>query len=459
MSLSNPAPQPGPVIDVAQAIDDGPVTRFQVGTFVLCSLVALIDGLDSQSIAVTGPAIADQLHLARAALGPVFAAGLLGAMIGALTFGPLADRFGRKIMLVLATVVFATFTLLTAQANSYQTVLAARLAAGIGLGGATPCLLALASEYAPHRRRAALTSLLWSAFPLGTALGAFINGYLLTHFDWQTVFIVGGGLTFVVAAALLAWLPESVRFMAAQGSRHERLRAVLRRIRPELPSDARFAPPTARAAGAPLKQLFTQGRAAGTLLLWVPFFTAFAVLAITVVWTPLLLRDHGIALGQASTAIGINSLGSLIGMASAGWLMERFGAARVIVPALVLGGLATALQGHAAASMHDVLIVTGLAGLFMGIGASGAIALASLTYPTVMRSSGLGWAMGMGRFGQVLAPLLAAGLTARGADGVALFHVFGVAPVVGALAVFAMRWASRSPAPQDERAATLGSMA
>ena len=166
----------GKVINVNRLIDDGPVRPFQVFAISLCALVAFLDGADTQSIAVAAPIIADNLKLTRAALGPLFSAALLGAAIGALTFGPLGDRFGRKRMLVLATIIFGIFTLATALATSYESLLAIRFAAGIGLGGATPCFLALASEFSPGRRRAMVASLIWAAFPLGGSIGGFEIG-------------------------------------------------------------------------------------------------------------------------------------------------------------------------------------------------------------------------------------------------------------------------------------------
>ncbi|PWT92174.1 MAG: hypothetical protein C5B56_02700 [Proteobacteria bacterium] len=425
-------------IDVTRIIDDRPINQFQVLAIALCALVAFLDGVDTQSIAVAAPIIADNLKLTRAALGPMFSAALLGAAVGALTFGPLGDRFGRKRMLIVATLIFAVFTLATPLAGSYESLLAVRLAAGIGLGGATPCFIALASEFAPARRRAMVASLIWAAFPLGGTIGGFANSYILTNFGWQAIFWVGGVLPIVVAAALLMWLPESLRFLIATGGHREQVAMIIRKLDPDVPSDARFVSDEVQIEGAPLKQLFANGRAAGTILLWVPFFTAFGTLALAVVWTPLLLRDNGISPAQASIVIGVHGIGALIGMGSAGRLMERFGSAPVLCPALALGAIVTTTLGYAATSVTAMSVALFLIGLFVGLGASGAIALAALRYPTAIRSSGVGWAMGMGRFGQVLAPLLASALVAASWSNIHLFLIVGLAPLCGALAILAL---------------------
>ena len=425
-------------VDVRRVIDDGAVTAFQVRAIVLCSLVAFLDGLDSQSIAVAGPIIADLIGLQRSALGPIFSAGVLGAMLGALTFGPLGDRFGRKRVLVASAVIFGVFTILTAYSGSYALLLATRFVAGIGLGGAVPCYIALSSEYAPRRRRAMVASLIWAAFPLGVSLGSFLNAAILVEFGWQALFLIGGALPIILALALTIWLPESIRFMIAAGADPERIGAIVARIRPGTPAGTRYVNDEERIAGAPLAHLFTDGRAAQTLLLWVPFFMGFGILGIAVVWTPVLMRDHGIPLSQASFVLGIHGLGALVGMASAGRLVEAFGARKVLVPGFLLGAVAVGAMGYAATSVPAMAAALFLVGLLVGAGASGSLALAALTYPTPIRSTGIGWAMGMGRFGQVLAPLLAAAAVAAGWTGTQLFLLFAVAPVLGALAILTL---------------------
>ena len=438
--------QDSDTINVTRAIDDGPFSWFQIGCILLCSLVAFLDGADSQSIAIAGPIIAGLLGLTRAALGPIFSAGLLGAMIGALTFGPLGDRFGRKRMLILATVIFGVFTLLTAYAFSYESLLLTRFLAGLGLGGATPCFIALATEYAPKRRRAMIASLIWAAFPLGVAVGSFANAFIVANYGWQAMFLIGGVLPLLVAVLLMIWVPESIRYLIATKRDPAQVRRTMSRIAPGLPATARFVAEEERLDGVPLKHLFTNGRAVPTLLLWISFIMSFGILAIIVAWAPILLADHGFSPAQAGTAIGLSGIGALLGMASAGRLMERFGATAMLVPALLLGAIATSAVGYAAGSIQLFSAVLVLVGLFVGLGASGSIALAALTYPTAIRSTGVGWAMGMGRFGQVVMPLLTASLTTVGWSGGEIFLAYGLAPLCAALAIFLLRRQSGQPA-------------
>jgi AAHS family 4-hydroxybenzoate transporter-like MFS transporter len=431
------------VVNITRLIDDGPVSPMQIMAMLLCSSVAFLDGVDSQSIAVAAPIIAEKLGLARSALGPIFSAAIFGAMLGALTFGLLGDRFGRKRMLVIATLVFGVFTIATAYASSYEVLLAVRFCAGIGLGGATPCFLALASEYAPKRRRAMVASLIWAAFPLGGIVGGFLNAYILAFADWRTIFLIGGITPLVVALALLAWLPESIRFLLA-GNRHPAQAArIAARIDPTAAGASIVADET-RIAGAPLAQLFADGRALGTVLLWVPFITAFGTLAILTLWTPALLRELGISPAQTSLVIAVQGLGALCGMAGAGRLMERFGPTVVLGAAFVLGTAAVGAIGYVSTSLLTVCVIQLIAAFFVGLGASGAIALAALMYPTALRSSGIGWSMGMGRGGQVGGTLLTGQLVAMGWGSTPVFLAVAIAPLLGAISVLLIRWHGQS---------------
>ncbi|RBP11371.1 AAHS family 4-hydroxybenzoate transporter-like MFS transporter [Roseiarcus fermentans] len=431
---------PAKTINISRAIDEGGFGVFQLRAIALCALVGLFDGIDSQSIAIAAPIIARGLNLSRGSLGPVFSASLLGAMLGALTFGPLGDRFGRKRMLIVATALFSLFTLATAYADSYTGLIAIRFLAGIGLGGATPCFISLATEYAPRRRRATVASLIWAAFPLGGMLGGFVNAVVIASLGWRAMFVIGGVLPLLVAAALLLWLPESARFLLATGRDTAELRRIVARLVPAAPPGARIVADELHVRGVSVARLFAEGRGAATALMWICFFTAFAVLAIVVVWTPLLLNESGLGSSQAALVLGFHGFGALLGVASAGRLMERFGFTNVLGPAFVLGALATGTLGFAAGSIFFVSVAAIFVGVFVGVAASGSIALAAVAYPTAMRSSGVGWAMGAGRLGQVAAPLLASLLVGLAWRGSEIFLAFGVFPLVGALAVVAMGW-------------------
>jgi len=428
-------------IDLPALIDSQPLSRKQILIIGLCSLVALLDGLDTQSIGVAAPLIAKLFNMEKAQLAPIFSAALAGAAIGALTFGPLADRFGRKPFLVLSALVFGVFTFLTALCPDFNTLLACRFAAGLGLGGALPCFVAMSCEFAPKRLRATVVTMTWAAFPLGGMIGGFLNAAVITHYGWQAIFYIGGVLPILVALVLAAALPNSLRQEFASAVGQTRLAGLVEKMFGEpVPPGTRFFTSEVTPEGMPVRHLFTDGRALGTVLLWVPFFMGFGTLTVVVLWTPTLLGMYGIPPAATAQVVAFNGLGAAVGMAMAGGLMQRFGVVKTLAPAFVLGALATVLLGREAASVPLASLFTGLVGLFVGLGVAGAVALASLVYPDAIRSTGAGWAMGMGRIGQAVAPLLAGTLLGLHWSVPDILLVIGMAPAIAAVFILLLRW-------------------
>jgi len=424
-------------LDVTALIDRGDLGGFQLRIVVLCGLVALLDGADTTSIAIAAAAVAGKLGVPMSDFGLIFSAGTLGAMLGAMAFGPLADRFGRKRLLLVTTVIFGVFTLLTAHADTYGHLVTCRLLAGIGLGGATPCFLALVSEYVPSRMRGSAVAALWAAFPLGIMLGGFLNSYLVGAFGWESIFHVGGVLPMLVATILALALPESLQFLLLRRDDAATATAIVNHLAPGAAgTGTRLAITSQQPPGVPVKQLFAEGRAASTLLLWVPFFMAFGGLAVVVFFSPALLRSAGVpAVASAGALVnGFHGLGSLLGMAVAGRLIDRYGPSLTLGTGLLVGAVCTVLLGFGVGTVALAATATALVGLFLGIAGSGSIAIAAVIYPTAIRATGIGWGIGMGRGGQVVLPLIASWLLTRG-DGQNMLLVIAAMLITSIVAV------------------------
>lgn len=443
-------------VNVSRLIDEIPLTRLQLLVFLLSACINLLDGMDSQSIGVAAPFIAAGLGLKLAEFGPIFSAALLGAALGAIGFGALADRVGRKPLLIVAAIVIGVFTLLTAQAPSRTSLILFRFLAGIGLGGATPCFIAMTSEYAPSRYRAAWITVMWAGFPVGGMIGGFTNSLLIPAFGWRAVFYLGGILPLLLAVVLVAVLPESLKFLVVHPHRSAAARHVLRRLGVrDIDSQTLLTADDDRLPGFPMRQVFADGRAIGTLLLWVPFFMGFGILAAAVLWTPSLLRLNGISPAATAFVVAFNGLGACIGQAASGRLVERFGMIPTLVPAFVLGAAATVGLGYGASSVALAATFIGLIGLFIGLGSAGAIALAAILYPTAVRSSGVGLGMAMGRFGQVASPLLAGTLLGLGwrADQIMLAIAAGGLIAAVFVVLFRLRVGENRPIVMTEPSA------
>lgn len=430
-------------LDVAQLIDERDISRVQIITIVLCALVTALDGIDTQSIGAAAPLIAKTLHIAHSQFGLVFSSALFGALVGATVGGPIADRHGRKRLLVISTALFGIFTFITAYAASFQQLLLFRFLAGIALGGALPCFLAMTSEFAPKRLRATLVALMWSCFALGGMMGGFMNGFILHHFGWRDIFHVGGVLPLIVAALVLALMPESLNFLITHGADPRRIQAVLRRMYGDIGSTAtRFVRPEQKLR-APMIYLFAQGRAASTVLLWIPFFLGFGTLAISTLWTPTLLTMSGMAPAVAANLIGIFGLGAFLGNASAGKLLSRFGINLVPVPSFLLGAVAFYAAGHAAGVVPVAAFCLFFTGVFLGLSASSCVVLASTLYPKPILSTGTGWAMGAARLGQVVLPLLLGAMLAAHLTPPQILTFIALAPILGAVALVLLNWQLR----------------
>jgi AAHS family 4-hydroxybenzoate transporter-like MFS transporter len=429
-------------------------TPLQFLVVALCALVGLLDGADTQSIGVAAPFIAASIGLEIGVFGPVFAASQLGAAVGALTFGPLADRFGRKIMLIIAVVIFSALTLGTVSVSSLPVLIAVRFFAGVGLGGATPCFLTLTSDYSPRKQRGMIATIIWSAYPLGAAMGSFMNAYILSHLGWQAIFLIGGGVPLVVAAILLLFLPESVQFLAARGTDSSRIAAILKRMGHSVSQGVIFTVEGKKLAGVPIKHLFADRRGVSTVLLWMIFFLAFATTNVMVMWTPTLLHRNGIAHADTAIVLAFFNLGAFVGMASVGRLVDRFGAPRILLPAFLGAAGSIALLGGASTVTSASTFATSL-GLAIGLGGAGVIAVASLIYPPAIRSTGIGWGMGNARFGQFVSPLLIGGLLTAGFATNQILVAAALFPGLAALVVAILWIASlRTSSVQQPASAT-----
>ncbi len=432
----------------ASFLDGRPLSSLQIRTLILCALVAMLDGNDTQVIGIGAPLIAKALHVAPSAMGWVISGSWLGAAVGAVVLGGMADRFGRKPILIAATLLFGVFTLLTPWAKNLPMLVGVRMLACIGLGGATPCFLSLASEYTPANRRATFVSFVYAAFPLGILLGSLLNGWILSRASWRYMFYFGGAVPVGTALVLLTLLPESIGLLLRRPKSRQAER-ILAAIAPGLSLQAARATlnsfPYARHAGNPM-DLFQNGRTTATLSLWLMLFACFGTAASTV-WLPTILQQNGASPAASAVAASFVGLGSCVGFIIAGRLIDRFGLVRALLGPLVAGAAATAALGVWPGSIGAESVFVMLVGALVGMGVSGGVSLVTLVYPSAMRSTAAGWAMGLGRVGQVSIPGVFAIVLHQGWSTQSIFSALGVMPLVAAAAVLVL--ASALPANVD----------
>jgi AAHS family 4-hydroxybenzoate transporter-like MFS transporter len=426
-------------VDVADFTDAQPVGRFQFQLLLTCAAVLFLDGFDTQAIGYVAPALAKEWGLTKGALGPVFSAGLFGLMIGALVFGPLADRIGRKRIIILSTLAFGLGALVTAFVQDVNTLLLIRFLTGLGLGGAMPNAIALTSEFNPRRRRATMVMIMFCGFSVGAALGGLLAAALIPQFGWRSVFIVGGIAPLLLVPILVLRLPESVRFLALTGRANERVAELLALVAPK----AAFAPSTQFVihepdlAGIPVLHLFRDHRTPVTLLLWVVFFMSLLDLYFLSNWLPTVLNDLGASV-SASAAIGsMLQVGGVVGTFALGSIIDRF-SFRALALVYFMAVFAVGAIGQLGHSVVFVTMAIFAAGFCIVGGQIAANALAAGFYPTSLRATGVGWALGIGRVGSIVGPLIGGALlTAKWSTG-SVFIAAASAALCAAIAAFCL---------------------
>jgi AAHS family 4-hydroxybenzoate transporter-like MFS transporter len=420
-------------IDIPRLIDESPVGSFQIGILLLLGLTVILDGFDVQAIGYIAPAVIRDWGIDRAALGPVFGAGLFGMVVGSLIFSALADRVGRRPILIGATLFFALGTLATAKVSTLSQLELLRFITGLGLGAIMPNAMALAGEYSPRRLRVTLMMLVSCGFTVGALLGGILSATIIPLWGWRGVFLVGGALPLVLAAAMVVALPESMQFLVIRGHHSERIRTWLRQIAPTaaIGPGQTFVVHEQDEGRVPARELFRQGRAPFTLLLWVITFIALVILYFLSNWLPTLATSNGATPSQAVLLGTFVQLGGVIGTLLLGPVIDRIGFLRVLVPSFLVAALAVTLLGRSEIPMPMLFVVAVIAG-FTVVGILPILnALAASAYPTTLRSTGIGWSLGIGRVGAIVGPVLAGILLGLGWPQSTLFLLIG-APAVGA---------------------------
>ncbi len=420
-------------LDIEQIIDGAKLGPLHWRVLILCALVTLLDGYDVQAMGTATPSLASAWHVVPGELRWIITAALIGIAGSALIVSPLGDYFGRRAVLLCSFALVGIATALAATSRTQDELFAWRFLTGIGLGASLPNALALTAEFAPARHRTVLVALMACGISLGAALSGFAAPLLIKLGGWRAVFAAGGIL------AVLAWLPlfglpESLRFLAARrrtryssqdGARIGRL---LEQLDPahHHTQDTTYVVHEAPAGKLSVAELLTPRLAPATVLLWLVFFLNLGLLYLFSSWLPTLLTQSGLPLKTASWISGMFQIGGVVGGFALAWLMQRWGPFVVLsvsyaLTAVALAVLGTKVPDAASTTLLIVIMGNGVVGGQVALNV-----LSATIYPTTARATGVGWALGMGRFGGIIAPLVAGELMAA---GIAIGRLFWLAIV------------------------------
>ena len=439
--------------DIEKLMDGSRLSPLHVRVLILCGLAAFLDGYDVAVMASATPSVAAAWHIHPGDLRWIVTAAVIGIAASALIVSPLGDYFGRRVVLLTSFAVVGVATLMASTANSENELFVWRLLTGIGLGASLPNALALGAEYAPARSRTALVALLACGISLGSASSGLVAPPILDLGGWRALFVTGG------LVALLAWLPlfalpESLRFLTARRRSPEKIGRLLEKLNDSYkyaPGHTFALPEQASSGKLSVSYLLAPRLAPATLLLWLVFFLNLGLLYLMSTWLSTLLNEDGLPLAQALRTAAMFQIGGVVGGFGLAWLMQRWGPYLVLSVSYTLTAGALAMLGtHVSNPVLLVLFI-----LVTGNGINGGQvalnAVSATLYPTAARATGVGWALGVGRFGAIVGPFAAGSLMAA---GIKLGHLFWLAIIptlICAIAVTLLRLAvnrsAASPAP------------
>ena len=396
-------------VDVTSVVDGARFGSHALLVSALTTLALVFDGFDIQAIAFAAPKLMTEWGIDRATLAPILAAGLLGMFVGALVLGIVGDRYGRRRALLASMALMAVSSLLAATADAPRPLAAYRFLTGLGLGGALPNATALMVEFAPLAVRTLVVAITVVGVPIGGMLGAAIAARLVPAFGWPSIFVLGGVLPAVLLLAMAWLLPESPQFLTRRRGRERELATTLNRVlgEPRYDGTERFTSRDVGTAGdrpGPLA-LFGPEHRRETLLIWLIFFTNVFTAYCYFSWTPTVLTGVGLPLATALRGLLLFNLGGVFGALIGAWWMGRVGSRPVLLVLAGAAALSTLALGLVEATPEENLLLM-LCLLIAGVGVSGVqvqmYTVAASAYPTQLRATGVGWALGTARLGGVL---------------------------------------------------------
>lgn len=422
--------------DPGKLIDDSPMTGMQVGVIGVCFLLNMLDGMDVLAISYAAPSISEDWTISLQALGVVFSAALVGMTIGAIFISPYTDVVGRRKMILASTFIIAAGMVATAFAQSVAQLMVLRLVAGLGIGAMLASLTAMVSEYAPKRHRNLCILTLHAGYPIGAILAGLVASWVLPEFGWRPLFVFAGAVSLIAVPIVFFWLPESLQFLSRSG--RENALTEINKILKRMGRSAIDALPVT--TGGPsdskgLRALFSADLTIPTVMLWLTFMMSFATLYFLLSWVVKLAVDSGMELRNATYAGIVLNLGAFFGSLSMGYLSSKINLTKVIAFFFPLGAVMCVAYGNLTGSLSVVLVLIFVLMYFVHGGFTGLYAVAARLYPTEIRTTGVGWAIGAGRIGAIVGPAAAGLILGAGISIGWTFVIFAVPLLIAGLLI------------------------
>lgn len=426
-------------IDVHKMADAARFNRFHAGILLWCAIIIICDGYDLAVAGIALPSIMQEMGVTAQDAGFMVSSALFGMMFGAIFLGTIADRIGRKLAIVICLSLFSVFTAAAGFATDPYTFSIMRFLAGLGIGGVMPNVVAQMTEYSPKRIRSTMVTLMFSGYAVGGMLAALLGKGLIEAHGWQSVFLAAG-VPVILIPFILKSMPESMPFLIRR-KRHAELQRILVGMDPSYrvqQGDHYTLPAVDRAEGAPIGKLFQDGRGFSTVMFWIAFFMCLFMVYALSSWLAKLMASAGYSLGSALTFVLVLNFGAVIGAVGGGWLADRFNIKHVLVAMYALAAVSITLLGYKV-STPVLFLLVGLAGASTIGTQIVTYAYAGQFYPMAIRSTGIGWASGVGRSGAILAPIVIGTLVGMALPLQHNFLAIAIPAVIAAIAVACIR--------------------
>lgn len=430
--------QPLRQLDIQTFLDARPFGSYQWRVLFLCLMVLILDGFDVVIMGFIAPALVADWGIARESLGGVMSAGLFGLALGALGGGPLADRFGRRRVIIGAVLFFGVMSILSAWAPNILVLSILRFLTGLGLGASQPNAATLASEYAPRKYRSLMVTVVYCGFTLGAAGGGFLANAIMAIHGWPAILLVGGIVPVAFAGLLCLVLPESAKYLVVKKTRRHALERIVNAIEPGIAdSTTEFVTAELKHSGQrSVSLILSRSHLTVTLALWVGLFMNLMTVYFLNSWLPIIVKDDGFSLADAALVGAMMQVGGTLGNIVIGWEMDRFKDHRVMIGTLLGAAVLTVTMGLASPGLYGLMALVFVLGFCINATNTGWTAMAAIYYPTEMRATGTSWMTGIGRFGAILGAYIGAVLLGLKWDFNHLFMILTVPIAIAIIAAF-----------------------
>lgn len=423
-------------LDINTVVDKAKFTAFHWNVLIWCLLIIIFDGYDLVIYGVALPLLMQEWSLSAVQAGLLASTALFGMMFGAMSFGTLSDKIGRKKTIMICVAIFSGFTFLGAFASSPVEFGVLRFLAGLGIGGVMPNVVALMTEYAPKRIRSTLVALMFSGYAIGGMASALLGAWLVTDYGWKIMFYIAI-IPFLALPIIWKCLPESLMFLTKKGETKQ-VTEIVQKIAPELhiTTSTQFAVAEVTTADqAPLHALFQQGRSASTFMFWIAFFMCLLMVYALGSWLPKLMIQAGYSLGASMIFLFALNIGGMVGAIGGGVLADKFHLKPVLSIMFAVGAVALIMLGFNSPQivLYTLIAIAGAATIGSQILLYTFVAQ---FYPAAVRSTGMGWASGIGRIGAIVGPVLTGALLTFELPHQMNFLVIAIPGVIAALAIF-----------------------